>query len=161
MNKQEFFDQYKDPRWQKKRLKIMERDEFACQSCLNTERTLNVHHKYYIPDRKPWDYPDRLLVTLCQECHEYEEECKYIISDFTKVLLSDGYLSHDLVELLEWLRKLPMNLSLTCLMSTVRDYETLPMNKDHSSMMNQLVRHIMGQDIIQQENNLTNKNNGT
>ena len=107
MKKSEFFEQYKDPRWQKKRLEIMNRDNFTCQSCFNDTKTLNVHHKYYIYERPIWDYPDELLVTLCKDCHEIQEESKYIINDFIKVLLSDGYLSTDLVLLLNILRKLP------------------------------------------------------
>lgn len=30
---------------------------------------LNVHHKYYITGRKPWEYDNNVLVTLCNECH--------------------------------------------------------------------------------------------
>jgi len=97
----------KDPRWQKKRLKIMERDEFTCQSCFDSENTLNIHHKYYIHGKAPWEYPDELLITLCKECHEYWEENKYIINDFTKVLLAEGYTIHNLIELLGYLRELP------------------------------------------------------
>lgn len=30
---------------------------------------LNVHHKYYIKGKAPWEYEDDALVTLCEECH--------------------------------------------------------------------------------------------
>lgn len=59
-----------DPRWQKKRLKIMERDNFTCCVCGTTDDTLHVHHRYYKSSEGPWDYPDRALVTLCHQCHE-------------------------------------------------------------------------------------------
>lgn len=59
----------KDPRWQRKRLEIMERDNWTCQKCGDKENTLHVHHKYYYPDNLPWDYPDYILITLCEECH--------------------------------------------------------------------------------------------
>jgi len=107
MNKVDFFEQYKDPRWQKKRLEIMQRDEFACQNCYDDTSTLNIHHKYYIPNKKPWEYPNELLITLCEGCHEWEEDHKYIINDFTKVLLSDGYTTSELITLLNLLRQLP------------------------------------------------------
>lgn len=62
--------QYRDVRWQKKRLEIMERDSFTCQSCGKKENvTLNVHHAYYEKGMKPWEYDDIMLVTLCEECH--------------------------------------------------------------------------------------------
>ena len=48
----------KDPRWQKKRLEILNRDKWACCACLSTEETLVVHHKDYISNTEPWDYPD-------------------------------------------------------------------------------------------------------
>lgn len=63
-------EQYKDPRWQKRRLQIMERDKFGCQSCGLTGRTLNVHHFVYKRGKDIWDYKDDELITLCNECHE-------------------------------------------------------------------------------------------
>lgn len=124
MDKVKFFDQYKDPRWQKKRLQIMERDEFTCQSCYNTENTLNVHHKYYIPDKKPWEYNDSLLITLCEGCHEWEEDKKYIITDFTKVLLNDGYTASELITLLSLLRQLPTgDFGMSYIQTSVKEYK--------------------------------------
>ncbi len=64
----------RDPRWQKKRLEILQRDEWACQSCGDTESTLVVHYLRYIPKTDPWDYPDDLLLTLCEGCHEQERK---------------------------------------------------------------------------------------
>ncbi len=68
----------KDPRWQKKRLEIMERDEWTCKACGDTKATLTVHHKSYrMVDGKfvdIWDYPGDDLITLCEECHSQEEE---------------------------------------------------------------------------------------
>lgn len=61
-----------DPRWQKKRLQIFERDEWACQKCFSGEETLHVHHRYYRRDQDPWEYPMEALVTLCATCHEEE-----------------------------------------------------------------------------------------
>jgi 5-methylcytosine-specific restriction endonuclease McrA len=58
-----------DPRWQRKRLAVFERDNFACQVCGDTTNTLHVHHGYYARRVDPWDYPDCTLVTLCADCH--------------------------------------------------------------------------------------------
>lgn len=65
-----------DPRWQKRRLEIFSRDNFTCQSCFHTDKTLAVHHKRYFSGRDPWDYPDWVLITLCSDCHEQETECR-------------------------------------------------------------------------------------
>lgn len=39
----EYLEKLKDPRWQKRRLEIFQRDEFTCQVCFDTESTLHVH----------------------------------------------------------------------------------------------------------------------
>jgi hypothetical protein len=61
-------EKLKDPRWQKKRLKVFERDNWTCQCCGDKDSTLNVHHKGYVGE--PWDCPDENLVTVCEDCHE-------------------------------------------------------------------------------------------
>lgn len=40
---------------------------------------LNVHHKYYISGRKPWEYDNDALVTLCVKCHKEEHEKSEVI----------------------------------------------------------------------------------
>lgn len=62
----------KDPRWQKMRLEIFNRDGFKCQYCGTKKETLHVHHLEYLPDLDPWQYPIESLITLCESCHEDE-----------------------------------------------------------------------------------------
>lgn len=64
----------KDPRWQKKRLQIMDRDGWKCSLCENEDMTLNVHHLKY--SGKPWEADDSHLITLCEKCHKMEEGYK-------------------------------------------------------------------------------------
>lgn len=66
----QFWENYKRPEWQEKRLRIMERDGFKCRSCGDATTQLQVHHSYYDPGKKPWEYPDQSLKTLCKPCHE-------------------------------------------------------------------------------------------
>lgn len=66
-----------DPRWQKKRLLVLDRDEWTCQCCLDTEETLHVHHNRY-EGEFPWDCPDEYLITLCKRCHKSEEDFKKV-----------------------------------------------------------------------------------
>ena len=61
-------DQYKNPRWQKKRLHVLERDNWTCRACGDAESTLHVHHRAY--HGSPWETPDEMLQTLCESCHE-------------------------------------------------------------------------------------------
>lgn len=72
--RQEYLAKLRDPRWQKKRLQIMQRDEFTCQKCFDSTTTLNVHHNFYQKNTEPWDYPDFALVTFCAECHKEETD---------------------------------------------------------------------------------------
>lgn len=67
--KVEYSELLKDPRWQKKRLQIFERDKYACRCCKDTTTELHVHHKQYVQGKDPWDYPDEDLITYCRFCH--------------------------------------------------------------------------------------------
>lgn len=69
-DKRSYGDLLKDPRWQRKRLEILQRDDFTCKTCYATDKTLHVHHKGYVFGKKPWEYEDDVLVTLCLDCHE-------------------------------------------------------------------------------------------
>jgi hypothetical protein len=68
--KKTYVEKLKDPRWQKFRLRILERDEFKCRRCRCDKRELHAHHLYYISKREPWEYPPASLITLCFQCHK-------------------------------------------------------------------------------------------
>lgn len=76
---QDFWELYKHPLWQEKRLKIMERAKFGCENCGEKNSTLNVHHGYYERDKKPWEYDDDTLHCLCEPCHKEIQELGYLI----------------------------------------------------------------------------------
>ena len=63
-------DLLKHPKWQKKRLEILSRDGFKCQKCKDGETTLHVHHEIYSNGKKPWEYDNKNLTTLCSDCHD-------------------------------------------------------------------------------------------
>lgn len=71
-----FWEKYKHPRWQEKRLRIMERAGFECEHCARPDKTLNVHHKFYRKGANPWDYADHELECLCEDCHEHAHGLK-------------------------------------------------------------------------------------
>ena len=88
-----YSDKLKDPRWQKKRLEILQRDDFTCQFCCDNESLLVVHHFKY--DGEPWETEDRYLITLCEDCHDYEhkqnKKYKKLLENTLIGLESDGY----------------------------------------------------------------------
>ena len=71
-----FFAKYKDPRWQKKRLEVMEACRFQCDNCGAKDKTLNVHHKSYKKNHAPWEYDYWELECLCEDCHSYKHNIK-------------------------------------------------------------------------------------
>ena len=66
-----YSEKLRDPRWQKRRLEILQRDDWTCCRCGKKDQELHVHHTWYSKDCKPWDYPDETLVTLCISCHAH------------------------------------------------------------------------------------------
>jgi hypothetical protein len=64
----EWFAKLRDPRWQRRRFVIIERDHWRCRLCFNDKRQLDVHHIVYGREN-PWDSPDCELVLLCDDCH--------------------------------------------------------------------------------------------
>lgn len=70
-----YLESLKDPRWQKKRLEIFERDQWTCRECMSSDDTLHVHHILY-ESSLPWETSDKFLITLCEKCHEDEEKMK-------------------------------------------------------------------------------------
>lgn len=62
------------PKWKSKRKEILLRDTHRCAHC-KSSKNLQVHHRQYHfvvsqqQFRLPWDYPDHLLITLCESCH--------------------------------------------------------------------------------------------
>lgn len=103
MAKLTYSEKLKDPRWQKKRLEILSRDNFTCQSCFDKTSTLHLHHLDYISGNEPWEYPDEYLLTLCENCHKKvtEERTgheKELIAQF-RLKLKDIFIQRCAVEL--------------------------------------------------------------
>lgn len=69
-----YSEKLKDPRWQRKRLQILERDEWACQGCGETMEALHIHHIDHKKGCDPWDYDDSELITFCGKCHKWEHK---------------------------------------------------------------------------------------
>lgn len=65
-----YAEDLKHPKWQRKRLEIMQRDGWKCSGCESDDKPLHVHHIRYISGRKPWEYADGDLSTFCLDCHK-------------------------------------------------------------------------------------------
>lgn len=86
-----YAEKLKDPRWQKKRLEIMERAQWRCEVCYRGDKTLHVHHDKYGAG-EPWEAQDSDLFCLCSTCHEAVHALK-----IKAQLLKDTYQSKDFI----------------------------------------------------------------
>jgi hypothetical protein len=87
----------RDPRWQKLRLRCLERSEWKCEHCDSGEKTLHVHHKRYIKGRKPWEYDADQLEVLCESCHEDTHKLKETLDEIFAT--TDSFQRPDIVSI--------------------------------------------------------------
>jgi len=120
-----YSEKLKSPKWQKKRLKIMERDGFQCQMCFNRDDTLTVHHKYYLSGKEPWEYEGECLITLCEDCH------------------SEIHL-HENIKSIQYKRSNDYGINLTDL--CILEFRILQINKEHGNIK-QAIRLLTSQII--------------
>lgn len=102
MNTKEFStykEKLQNPKWQKKRLEIFQRDNFTCVVCFDSDNTLHVHHVDYIPGIAPWDYPNDMLKTYCARCHEKENDRDKVEKYLYNTLKMKGFAVYDLLAL--------------------------------------------------------------
>ncbi|MFC3530931.1 HNH endonuclease [Vogesella facilis] len=67
--------QYRDKKWHDFRREVIDFDGNECTQCgkkASEGAILQVHHKQYIPGRKPWEYGFADCETLCKGCHAAE-----------------------------------------------------------------------------------------
>lgn len=96
----EYAKKLKSPEWLFKRGEILMRDNYTCQSCGDQSRVMHVHHKYYLPEREPWEYPNEVLITLCEICHMVEEiDRKNAFADLNKAIATSGFTREDVQKL--------------------------------------------------------------
>jgi hypothetical protein len=73
-DKKRLIKSWKNNQWLEFSLKVKRRDNFRCLKCKKAEGEviLQVHHRRYIENAKPWEYPLSDCVTLCKYCHAVE-----------------------------------------------------------------------------------------
>lgn len=88
-----YSEKLRDPRWQRKRLEILQRDNFTCRDCHAKDKTLHVHHCLY-EKGDPWETDDRFLLTLCEGCHEsrqlLEDDARKALGIIMSEMVRDG-----------------------------------------------------------------------
>jgi hypothetical protein len=91
----EYSKKLQNPNWQRKRLEILQRDNFKCIQCNSENKELHVHHRWYQFGKDIWDYPNTCFETLCYECHQYiETNIKDSTSDL-QIIIRKTFLNQD------------------------------------------------------------------
>ena len=85
----------KDPKWEKRRIEILEYAQWRCQLCGNKKEELHVHHSYYEKGKTPWDYPNSALIALCHTCHA-EKTHKPSFMTYNEVRFLFGFIGENL-----------------------------------------------------------------
>lgn len=81
-----YSEKLRDPRWQKKRLEVLEEYGWKCHSCGSDSEEIHVHHPYYKKGLEPWEYEN--LLPLCDKCHKQMGEAIQTISQAISLLYS-------------------------------------------------------------------------
>lgn len=95
MAKKSYSEMLLDPRWQKKRLEVLDSAQFQCEICGDAESTLHVHHKQYFKGREVWDYEIGQLACLCKDCHDHHHEKEDVLKDAISRIPVDGPFNAD------------------------------------------------------------------
>lgn len=95
-----YWKKLQDPRWQRKRLEILNRDNFTCRDCNAVDKQLQIHHCFY-EKGDPWDTPDYFLLTLCEDCHpirqSYEDDARRALGGILSRVKVEFECLHDFV----------------------------------------------------------------
>lgn len=95
MAKKTYYEKLKDPRWQKKRLEVMQLRDFCCEVCGDSTSPLNVHHKEYFKNAEPWEYENEQLAVLCESCHEHHHDSFDLLKNMCSFAYLDGLNNRD------------------------------------------------------------------
>lgn len=116
----QYSDTLKNGNWQKRRIEILQRDDFKCTLC-GDEKQLEVHHLDYIEGIKAWEYPNDMFKTLCRKCHEREQPRSKVERYLLDSLKMKGFMVGDLLALSS---KIDTNRGFTkSLLKVLREYQ--------------------------------------
>lgn len=96
-----YTDKLLDPRWQRCRLEVLNRDGWECTDCGDGENTLHVHHLYYEWGLDPWEYPPEALRTLCDTCHKQAKVNDQRLKAALKTVALRGWRTEEIALFLE------------------------------------------------------------
>lgn len=104
MKNNNYSEKLKNPKWQKKRLEVLNLRGFKCELCSCETKELHVHHRFYLKGREVWEYDNDVFQVLCCDCHTKEHENKNAVTEKIIEVIPDKY--KRLISLLEKLNEI-------------------------------------------------------
>ena len=83
----DYAQKLKDPKWQKRRLEMLEIANWQCNVCHDEKEELHIHHIEYFQGRDPWEYSDDEMICLCKTCHALMHLCENKVKLFSDKFL--------------------------------------------------------------------------
>lgn len=78
-----YAEKLRDVRWKRRRDDLLRARNYTCCECgtplIAGTMDLQVHHVVYIANLAPWDYPDELLVIVCNQHHQERQAVEQAI----------------------------------------------------------------------------------
>ena len=65
---------------------VLERAGWACESCEDATKELQVHHRYYDRGKKPWEYLDEALLCYCVVCHKRATDAQRLLREALRII---------------------------------------------------------------------------
>lgn len=87
MAEQTYSELLKRAEWQRRRKEVLEAASHTCEECGESGVPFEVHHRYYLRGKKPWEYPGEALRCVCGPCHRelghLDDELRFTIGQLT------------------------------------------------------------------------------
>lgn len=78
-----YSEQLIDKRWLNRREEIFRAKGRVCSKCGSKER-LQIHHIEYLPNKLAWEYKNKYLIVLCENCHK-KAHCIDLDEEFFRI----------------------------------------------------------------------------
>ena len=76
-----YAEKLRDPRWQRRRLQVLDKADWMCEECGDASSEMHVHHKIYRKGRLPWGYEIWEYRALCLICHRDETQVRQELAE--------------------------------------------------------------------------------
>lgn len=106
VDRRSYFEKLRDPRWQRRKNEKLIAANYCCEFCGDDRSNLQVHHRWYLKNREPWEYTNEQLEVLCEKHHEMATRIQKLLKERLSLLnvseqaeIAQGCLDTSIVDL--------------------------------------------------------------